>query len=203
MLAYDISRSLIDKIEPSIELSEYGIEIAKAHIYNNNFELADKWILFAKNYQSEDENYLEKIQSTKLLLNLKKSTNENQFIKILLESEGDLLLEISEDTVKQEIFLTILSIINDDKDKFLGENKKLLDERAMPSRYLLNKIKKSFESSNYGELLLSISISMINKTWTDIHPEHLRIILIALQDVEIEHIFKNIVFEILEISEII
>ena len=41
-----------------------------------------------------------------LLLNLKKSTNENQFIKILLESEGDLLLEISEDTVKQEIFLT-------------------------------------------------------------------------------------------------
>ena len=138
-----------------------------------------------------------------LLLNLKKSTNENQFIKILLESEGDLLLEISEDTVKQEIFLTILSIINDDKDKFLGENKKLLDERAMPSRYLLNKIKKSFESSNYGELLLSISISMINKTWTDIHPEHLRIILIALQDVEIEHIFKNIVFEILEISEII
>jgi len=203
LLAYDISRSLIDKIEPSIELSEYGIEIAKAHIYNNNFELADKWILFAKNYQSEDENYLEKIQSTKLLLNLKKSTNENQFIKILLESEGDLLLEISEDTVKQEIFLTILSIINDDKDKFLGENKKLLDERTMPSRYLLNKIKKNFESSNYGELLLSISISMINKTWTDIHPEHLRIILIALQDVEIEHIFKNIVFEILEISEII
>ena len=69
-LAYDISRSLIDKIEPSPELSEHGIEIAKAHIHNSNFELADRWILFAENYKSEDENFEEKIQSIKLLYNL-------------------------------------------------------------------------------------------------------------------------------------
>ena len=44
---------------------------------------------------------------------------------------------------------------------------------------------------------------MIDKTWTDIHPEHLRIILTALRDIEIEHIFKDIILEVLETSEII
>ena len=70
-------------------------------------------------------------------------------------------------------------------------------------RYLLSKIKKSSKNNNYGELLLSINISMINKTWTQTHPEHLRIILTALRSIEIEHIFKNIILEILETSEII
>ena len=201
MLAYDISRNLIDKIEPSPELSEYGTEIAKAHIYNSNFVLADKWILFAENYQSENENFAKKIHSIKLLYNLKKSTNDNQFIDILLNS--DLLKEIDEDTIRQEIFLTILSVINENNDKILSENRNLFDQRSMPSRYLLSKIKKSNKNNNYGELLLSINISMINKTWTQTHPEHLRIILTALQGIEIEHIFKNIILEILETSEII
>ena len=176
-LAYDISRSLIDKIEPSPELSEHGIEIAKAHIHNSNFELADKWILFAENYQSEDENFAEKIQSIKLLYNLKKSTNDKQFINILLNS--NLLKGIHEDTIKQEILLTIVSVISENNDKVLSGNRNLLDQRSVPSRYLLSKIKQSSKTNNYGELLLSISISMIDKSWTDIHSEHLRIILTA------------------------
>ena len=201
MLAYDISRSFIDKLEPSPELFEYGIEIAKAHIYNNNFVLADKWILFAENYQSEDEISAQKIHFSKLLYHLKKSADDNQFINILLNS--DLLKEIDEDTIKQEIFLTILSSINENNDKILSENRNLFDQRSMPSRYLLSKIIESAETNNYGELLLSINISMIDKTWTDIHPEHLRIILTALRDIEIENIFKKIILEILETSEII
>ena len=71
------------------------------------------------------------------------------------------------------------------------------------NRELLNKIKQSSETNNYGELLLGINISLNDKTWKDIHPEHLRIILTALRGIEIEHIFKNIILEILETSEII
>lgn len=201
LLAYDISRRLIDKLEPSPELSEYGLEIAKAHIHNNNLELADKWILFTENYQSESENFAEKIHSIKLLYNLKRSTNDDQFINILLNS--DLLKEIEENIIKQEIFLTILSVIGENNTKVLNVNRNLIDQRSMPSRYLLSKIKNSSKNNNYGELLLSINISMIDKTWTDIHPEHLRIILTALRDIEIEHIFKDIILEVLEISEII
>ena len=44
---------------------------------------------------------------------------------------------------------------------------------------------------------------MNDKTWTETHPEHLRIILTALRDIEIEHIFKDTILEILEISKII
>ena len=200
-LAYDISRSLIDKIEPSSELSENGIEIAKAHIHNSNFELADKWILFAENYQSEDEKFAEKIQPIKLLYKLKKSTNDEKFINILLNS--DLLKGIYEDTVKQEILLTILSVISENYDKVLSENRNLLDQRPVPSRYLLSKIKQSSKTNNYGELLLSINISMADKSWTETHPEHLRIILTALKGIKIEHFLKDVILEILKTSEII
>ena len=200
-LAYDISRSLIDKIEPSPELSEHGIEIAKAHIHNSNFELADKWILFAENYQSEDENFAEKIQPIKLLYNLKKSTNDKQFINILLNS--DIIKKIHEDTIKEEILLTILSVISENSDKILYGNRNLLDQRSVPSRYLLSKIKQSSKTNNYGELLLSINISMVDKSWTETHPEHLRIILTALRGIEIEHFFKDVILETLEASEII
>ena len=73
----------------------------------------------------------------------------------------------------------------------------------MPSRYLLSKIKQSSKTNNYGELLLSINISMVDKTWTETHPEHLRIILTALRGIEIEHFFKDVILEILKASEII
>ena len=44
---------------------------------------------------------------------------------------------------------------------------------------------------------------MINKTWNEIHPEHLRIVLTALKNIDIDQIFKNIILEILEESKII
>ena len=50
----------------------------------------------------------------------------------------------------------------------------------MPSRYLLDKIKQNSEITNIGELLLYINISLQNKTWIQIHPAHLKIILQAL-----------------------
>ena len=200
-LAYDISRTLIDKIEPAPELSEHAIEIAKAHIHNSNYELADKWILFAENYQSEVDNFEVKIRPIKLLYNLKKSTNDQQFINILLNS--DLLKEVHEDIIKQEILLTIASVISENNDKVLNGNRNLLDQRSVPSRYLLSKIKQSSKNKNYGELLLSINISMIGKSWSETHPEHLRIILTSLRDIEIEHSFKDVILEILKASEII
>jgi len=201
MLAYDISRNLIDTLEPSPELSDYGIEVAKAYIYNNNFESANRWIMFAESYKSDDSSFSKKIQSLKLLYNLKHSTDDNQFINILLDS--DILKDIKEDSIKQEVFLTILSVAGEDlKDDYVG-NRTLIDERSMPSRYLLNKIKNSSEIKNFGELALSVNISIIDKKWIETHPEHLRIILSALRENNIEGIFNKIVLEILEESTII
>ena len=110
-MAYDISRNLIENIEPSAELHEYGLEIAKAHIYNKNFDLANKWILFTENYISADSTLVPKIKSVKLLYNLKNPLNEINFNEILIQSE--LFNQKYENSLKQDILLTILSIPSD------------------------------------------------------------------------------------------
>ncbi len=201
LLAYDISRNLLKTIEPSSELLEYSIQIAKAHIYNKNFELANKWILFIENYESENLSFVEKIESIKLLYNLKNSADNNQFTNILLNS--GILNRLNEDTIKQEILLTIFSVVSENSENNFNGSRKLVDQRRMPSMYLLNKIKNSSENNNFGELALSIHITMIDKTWNEIHPEHLRIILSSLKNNNMHEIFNKIVLEILEENKII
>ena len=201
LLAYDISRNLLKTVEPSSELLEYSIQIAKAHIYNKNFELANKWILFIENYESENSSFVKKIESLKLLYNLKNSADNNQFTNILLNS--GILNSLKEDTIKQEILLTILLVASENLENNFVGNRKLIDQRRMPSMYLLNKIKNTSENNNFGELALSIYITMIDKTWIEIHPEHLRIILFALKNNNLQDIFNKIVLEILEENKII
>tara|TARA_Y100000590_G_scaffold419877_1_gene522018 strand:- start:12 stop:1838 length:1827 start_codon:yes stop_codon:yes gene_type:complete len=207
ILAYDISRKLIESIEPSSELSDFGIEIAKAHIYNENYDLADKWILFSENYKSEQENLEEKIQLVKFLYNLKSSKNDEDFINILIANlyqlDSGLYKEINKNSVKKEILLTILSVANENLENNFSENRKLVEQRNMPSRYLLKKIKNSYKSKIHGELILSIVISLNNYKWSEIHPEHLRVILVSLKDSFIEGIFREIIIEILEETKII
>ena len=201
LLAYDVSQNLLDAIEPSPELSEYALEIAKAHIHNNNYHLADKWMLFIDNYLSDDLGQVENISSVKLLYNLKKSNDENEFTEYLIKS--NLTKNDNFDYYKQEILYTIFSILNSNIDFEKKYERNLIDNRFMPSRYLLEKIRNSSLDKNYGELILSISVSLNNKTWEEIHPEHLRVILFALKESYIDGIFKNIVIEILEKSKII
>ena len=52
-------------------------------------------------------------------------------------------------------------------------------------------------------LALCINLSMINKTWKEVHPEHLYIILDATKDGYIEGTFKKLVLEILAETKII
>ncbi len=108
-----------------------------------------------------------------------------------------------ENKINQEILLTIWSVINDDLEKTLNENRTLIESRSMPSRYLLNTIKNSSNNNNFGEMILSIAISVEDKQWKEIHPEHLRIILLALSEANLEDVFRKIIFEILEESKII
>ena len=207
ILAYDISRKLIDTIEPSSELSEFGLQIARAHIYNNNFKLADKWITYTESFKSENEEFVDKIKSVRLLYNLKNSIDDNQFTNILIDNlynmDSDIFNSNYKDSTKQEIIFTLLSIISDNQNINLIGNKILFEQRSMPSRYLLNKIRNSAKIKSFGELILSINISMIDKKWSEIHPEHLKIILNSLKITYNEKILNEIVIEILEESKII
>ncbi len=210
ILAYDISRDLIKGIEPSEELSEYALLIARAHTHNKNFILAEKWILFAENYIYEDSNLnVQELQSIKLLYNLKTSENDDSFVKILLAylyGEESKFYELKNiDSLNNEILTTILSVIieNTNPTIILKENKRLLDERIMPSRYIIEKIINSSNSNEVGELILSTNISMNGKLWNEIHPYHLKTILEAFQKVKLNNIFSDLIIEILEEIKII
>ena len=113
------------------------------------------------------------------------------------------LNNLNEDTIKQEMLLTILSVASENLENNLFGNRTLIDQRSMPSMYLLNKIKNSSENNNFSELALSVNITMIDKTWIEIHPEHLRILLYALKKNYTQKIFNKIVLEILEENKII
>ena len=50
---------------------------------------------------------------------------------------------------------------------------------------------------------MTVFLSIDEKNWTDIHPEHLRIILLNLQNYKEGTIINNILLEVLEDNKII
>ena len=81
--------------------------------------------------------------------------------------------------------------------------RKILDERKMPSSYIINTINNAAEDDRRGELILAILISLKDKTWNDVHPEHLKILLKALKNAKLDDLFKNLIIEIFAESKII
>ena len=210
LLAYDMSKNLIESIEPSEELFEYAILISRAHIYNKNFTLAERWIQFTDTYINDQVDLnVKELQSIKLLYDLKTSENNDSFINILianLYNKESKLYEINNsDSLNDEILTTILSIIIQDANLsiLLKENKQLLDERIMPSRYIIEKIVDSSQSNDLGELILSTNISMNGKLWSEINSYHLKILLESFSRVQLYDVFKDLIIEILEESKII
>ena len=205
-LAYDVSRNLIESTEPSVELSEYSILLARAHIFNKNFQQAEKWILFVENYVSQiGELDLVDLNNVKFLYNLQKSEDNDTFIKNLednlitkIETEG----EIDGYT---EILKTIFSIILEEKDIInkINDERKIIDERSMPSSYIINTINNSSEYNKIGELILTALVSLDEKSWNDVHPQHLKILLESFKKAKLDSLFKDLIIEIFEESKII
>ena len=98
---------------------------------------------------------------------------------------------------------TIYSVINDNENNPFVNNRKLVDSRLMPSSYLINKIRNSTNNNNFAEFLLSIIVSLEGKEWIEVHPEHLRLILLGLKEYKNKSTFNNLILEILEKSKII
>ena len=206
LLAYDISKTLLNSIEPSKELSKYGAEIGKAYIYNNDFELAQKWLLFSESTDNNLDN-LSKLQSTRLLYNLFNSNNYEKFQEVLNENfsnfENNFYSNSNQNRIKKEILFTIYSVLNEKDKNPIIIDKIIADSRPMPSGYIISKIRECLVTENYIELFLTIVASLNNQKWIDLHPEHLRLILISLKQYNNESFFTNIILEILNESKII
>ena len=206
-IAYKLSLKNLDTIEPSAKLSSYGNRIAKAYIYSDEFEKAEKWIIFFESAINE-ENFLYKLNTIKLLYNLFINRESQDFVKILLDNLliMNAQLDDSNDLIdfkKNEILNQIFFILSADSSVVFKVENKIFDERLMPSIYILNLINKSSFNQNNPELLISILASIDGKNWNEIHPQHLRLILNSLKKYKEGNFFNNIVLEVLMQSNII
>ena len=73
----------------------------------------------------------------------------------------------------------------------------------MPSNYIINTINNSSENNKLGELILAALVSLDGKSWKDIHPQHLKILLESFKKSNLDNLFRDLIIEIFEESKII
>ena len=73
---------------------------------------------------------------------------------------------------------------------------KIFDDRSMPSIFLLNEINKSILNNVDEKFLFYSLISLNDKEWKNIHPEHLKLILSGYLQYKDGLLFRDIVLEL-------
>ena len=73
---------------------------------------------------------------------------------------------------------------------------KLFDDRSTPSIFLLNEINKSIVNKNDEKFLFYSLISLNDKRWNNIHPEHLKLILNGYLKYKDGSLFRDIILEV-------
>ncbi len=190
-IAYKLSINMLSSIEPSSENIIYGTQIASAYIFNNNFDNAVDWIELYENARQVDSNSI----YTRVLLDLYSSNDLNSFINSINVTLNT--YSYNQDDQNAELLYVLKSIMNLDVNSNSNINfNKIFDDRSMPSIFLLNEINKSiFEKDNEKFLFFSL-ISLNNKGWDNIHPEHLKLILKGYLQYKDGVIFRNIILEV-------
>ena len=75
---------------------------------------------------------------------------------------------------------------------------KIFDDRSMPSIFLLNEIKNSIVKEEDEKFLFYSIISLNDKNWNNIHPEHLKLLLNGYLKYKDGVLFRNIILEVLK-----
>jgi len=196
-IAYALTKNIIDKFNPTIENTKFAIEIALAHISNKNFNESLKWINIYENSNHSSE----KIEYAKFLISLNETNELDTIIDYLSTNYSNL------STIKdQKIHETLQVLIN-----FLNLNEKIqsdlsydkiIDDRLMPSYFLIRDIEKNIDLQNDLSIFILTLISINDKNWTQLHPQHLNIILKAYNFYDQGSLIKPILIEILDELEI-
>ncbi|MDC2978360.1 hypothetical protein OAZ15_02000 [Pelagibacteraceae bacterium] len=190
-IAYRLSDNMLSSIEPTSENIIFGNQIAAAYIFNNNFEKAVYWIELYENAMKVDSKSI----YTRILLDLYSSNDLNSFINSINLTLNT--YSYDEDDRNAELLYVLKSVMNLDVN--FNSNisfNKIFDNRSMPSIFLLNEIDKSiFEKDNEKFLIYSL-ISINDKSWNNIHPEHLKLILNGYLEYKDGVIFRNIILEV-------
>tara|TARA_B100000575_G_scaffold83299_1_gene65542 strand:- start:929 stop:2689 length:1761 start_codon:yes stop_codon:yes gene_type:complete len=192
-IAYKLSINMLSSIEATSENIIYGPQIASAYIFNNNFENAVDWIELYENAKEVDSKSI----YARILLDLYSSNDLNSFINSINLTLNNYNFE--EDNENAELLFVLKDVMNLETNSNTNINlNKIFDDRSMPSIFLLNEINNSIFNNDDAKYLFYSLISLNNKEWSHIHPEHLKLILNGYLQYKNGALFRNIILEVLK-----
>ena len=192
-IAYKLSDNMLSSIDANSENIIYGPQIASAYIYNNDFNSALNWIELYENAKEVDSRSI----YIRILLDLYSSDDLYSFIDSINSTLSSYTNE--QDDENSELLYVLKSVMNLD---IISNTKinldKIFDHRSMPSIFLLNELKNSIINNNNEKFLFYSLISLNDKDWSTIHPDHLKLILDGYLQYKEGELFRNIILEILK-----
>ncbi len=197
-IAYSLTNNIISSLEPSLDYANFGSKIATAHIFNKNYEEATKWIIF---YESSNDTN-DDITKVKFLLELYNSTDIN-VVSNFLKSNVENFDKNSFESTKELIYVILNSLEIDVDYNMEIEYDKVFDDRLMPSIFLTSSINSKINDKDHLNLFLLILVSLNDKNWNDLHPQHLQLILKSFKEYNNSLLLKPIIIEILNVSKIL
>ncbi len=190
-ISYKLSNNMLSSIDANSENIIYGPQIASAYIFNENFQNALNWIELYENTKQIDSNSI----YTRILLDLYSSNDLVSFIN----SINSTLNNYTDDQNHQntELLYVLKAVMNLDINSNSHLNlDKIFDERSMPSIFLLNEINNSILNKDDQKFLFYSLISLNDRSWNNIHPQHLKLILNGFLKYKDGALFRNIILEI-------
>ena len=197
-IAYSLTNNIISSLEPSLDYANFGSKIATAHIFNKNYEEATKWIIF---YESSNDTN-DDITKVKFLLELYNSTDIN-VVSNFLKSNLENFDKNSSESTKELIYVILNSLEIDVDYNMEIKYDKVFDDRLMPSIFLTSSINSKINDKDHLNLFLLILVSLNDKNWNDLHPQHLQLILKSFKEYNNSLLLKPIIIEILNVSKIL
>lgn len=196
-IAYAISKNIIDSFDPTLENTKFGMEIALAQISNKNYDEALRWLSIYENSDVEDV----KIEYAKFLIDLNETNELDSIINYL--SKNYINIGKSRDQKTLETIEVLMSFLNIEQASDLKLTYNILeDQRLMPSYSITRDINKNILANNELTFFILSLISINNKSWSQLHPEHLKLILNAFSLYDQGSLIKPIILEILNELEI-
>tara|TARA_B100000989_G_scaffold261530_1_gene212620 strand:- start:413 stop:2170 length:1758 start_codon:yes stop_codon:yes gene_type:complete len=190
-IAYKLSTNMLSSIEANSQNITYGPQIASAYIFNNDFDNAVNWIELYENAMDVDSNSI----YIRILLDLYSSSDLNSFIASINANLNN--YRYDQVNENEELLYVLKSVMNLDINSNSNINlNKIFDDRSMPSIFLLNEINNSIINKDEEKFLFYSLISLNNKDWSDLHPEHLKLILNGYLQYKDGIIFRDIILEI-------
>ena len=129
---------------------------------------------------------------TRILLDLYSSEDLDTFINSINLTLNTYTYE--QENQNAELLFVLKNVMNlDIKTNSNISLDKIFDDRVMPSIFLLNQISDSILSNDEEKFLIYSLISLNNKEWNKIHPEHLNLILRGYLKYQDGKLFRNLI----------